>query len=744
MDIIFRNLWRRATRSLLTILGIAIGVAAVVSLGAMAQGIVANYSNALGLGNDLLVIQANAYDVVFSSLNEEMGERIQGVPGVAHVDAGVFGWINVDAVPYFLIFGYDPGSLAIQHYRIVEGKPVTGPRQIAIGRRAADALKLGVDDTLRIYGAPYRIVGIYETGQGMEESGGVVTLEDAQTITQKQRQVSLFQVGLQRGTDPDLVMQRITNLDRGLTVTRSSDYDAGEQWTTYLQGFAWGIAAIAILIGGLGMMSALVMSVLERTREIGTLRAVGWSRGMITRMILGEALTLSATGGLLGLVMGVGLAWLAAQVPGAGAFLEGSFSPSIFAQGMATALGLGLVGGAYPAWTAAGLQPVEALRYEGGGATQTGGWLARYGSQSFRNLWRRRTRTLISVSGIAIGVATLVMLGGLIEGMIGQLNRLAGSGGAGSLTVMQRDVADMSLSTLDERIADQIRSMPQVKSVSPFVLGVVSSPELPLFLVAGLDPNHAAIEHYKLVEGRYVQRPYEIVLGKVAADNFKVGVGDTIALYDNRYRIVGIVQTGVSFEDSGGMLAMREAQRLLNRGRTVTFIFVDVHDPSQAPAVLAAIDRRFPEARTSLSSQFAQDTADIATTMAMTDAIRVLAMLVGGIVVANTMIMSVYERTREIGTLRAMGWSAGRILGQIVQESLYLCLLAAVMGSLLGVLLLTLVAQLPGIAQFLTPSWTLDTFVLAFGVALILGLLGGIYPAWRASRLEPVEALRYE
>lgn len=744
MDIIFRNLWRRAMRSLLTILGIAIGVAAVVSLGAMAQGIVANYSNALGLGNDLLVIQANAYDVVFSSLNEEMGERIQGVPGVANVDAGVFGWINVDNVPYFLIFGYEPGSPAMQHYHVVEGKPVTGPRQIAIGRRAADALKLGVDDTMRIYGAPYRITGIYETGQGMEESGGVVTLTDAQTITQKQRQVSLFQVGLQRGTDPDLVMQRIANLERDISVTRASDYEAGEQWTAYLQGFAWGVAAIAILIGGLGMMSALVMSVLERTREIGALRAVGWSRAMITRMVMGEALALSLIGGLLGLALGVGMGWLAAQIPGAGAFLEGSFTLSIFAQGMATALALGLVGGAYPAWTAAGLQPVEALRYEGGGATQAAGWLGRVGSQSFRNLWRRRTRTLISVSGIAIGVATLVMLGGLIEGLMGQLNGLAGSGGAGSITVMQRDVADMSLSSLDERIVDQMRSMPQVKSVSPFVLGVISSAELPFFLVAGLDPNYTAIQHYKLIEGRYVQRPNEIVLGKVAADTYKLGLGDTMTIYDNRYRVVGIVQTGVSYEDSGGMLAMREAQRLLNRGRTVTFIFVDVREPSQAATVITMIDQRFPEARASLSSQFAQSTNDIASSKAMTNAIRALAMLVGGIVVANTMIMSVYERTREIGALRALGWSAGRILRQIIQESLYLCLLAAVAGSLLGVAALTAVAQMPGIARMLTPSWTLDTFALAFAVSIALGLLGGIYPAWRASRLQPVEALRYE
>ena len=281
----------------------------------------------------------------------------KAIPGVNNVEAGIFGWINLDQSPYFLIFGYAPNSVAMQHYRIVAGKPVTGPRQIVIGRRGAEALDKKIDERLRIYGVPYQIVGLYETGQGMEESGGVVTLEDAQTITQKQRQVSLFQVGLRPNVDINQVMQRIKNLDKAITVSKSSEYEGSKQWTGYLQGFARGIAAIAISIGGLGMMSAMVMSVLERTREIGTLRAVGWSRWRILRLILAEALGLSLLGGLLGCAIGALLAWLAGQIPGVGAFLEGYFTPSSFIQGLANAWGWGLVVGAYPAWSWANLQP---------------------------------------------------------------------------------------------------------------------------------------------------------------------------------------------------------------------------------------------------------------------------------------------------------------------------------------------------------------------------------------------------
>jgi ABC-type antimicrobial peptide transport system permease subunit len=738
-----RNLWRRKMRSALTILGIAIGVAAVVALGAMAQGMIVNYGTAIGLSNDLLVMQANALDPIFSSLDEELGLRVRAIPGVANVDAGVYTWIATEEMPFFLIFGYEPGSPAAAHYRIVEGKPVTGPKQIVLGRRAADSLKKRVDDTVRLYGVPYHIVGIYQTGQGMEESGGVVTLADGQEIAQKPRKVSLFQVGLARGADIDQVIKRIEATDKGLTVSKASEYNASEQWAVWLYGFAWSIAAIAIIVGGLGMMNAMVMSVLERTREIGALRALGWRKWQVVRMILGEATVLSAIGGVVGILLGVGLTELAASTPGVGAFMEGVYSPALFIQGLATALCLGLVGGAYPAWRAANLLPVEALRYEGGAAAD-GRRPLTVGSQSFRNLWRRRTRTLLSAAGIGIGVATLVTLGGLTKGLIGQLNTMAGSGGAGHITVMQAKVADLSLSALDERMVSQIQAMPGVKAVSPMLMGFVMTADMPFLMIVGLDPNSAAMAHYQLVEGRHVARPNEVIIGKLAAKNYKKSIGDLFTLYGNRYRVVGIYETGVAYEDGSCAIALREAQRLLNRPRSVSFIFVDVTNPAHVAAVRGLIERRFPEAQVSLSSQFAQDTDAIEQMNAMTAAIGLLAMLVGGVVVANTMMMSIYERTREIGTLRAVGWRKRRILSQVLQESLWLCLIAGALGALIGMGGLSLLARLPLMDAFLVVEWDAAIFIRSVGIALLVGVVAALYPAWRASRLQPVEALRYE
>jgi putative ABC transport system permease protein len=123
--------------------------------------------------------------------------------------------------------------------------------------------------------------------------------------------------------------------------------------------------------------------------------------------------------------------------------------------------------------------------------------------------------------------------------------------------------------------------------------------------------------------------------------------------------------------------------------------------------------------------------------------ISLLAIIIGGIGIINTMIMSVYERTREIGVLRAVGWKKGRILGMIMGESLILTLTSGIIGSLIGVLTIELFATL-GILGQIIPAYNIETFIQAFALAIVVGLIGGFYPAYSASRLPPTEALRYE
>ena len=125
-------------------------------------------------------------------------------------------------------------------------------------------------------------------------------------------------------------------------------------------------------------------------------------------------------------------------------------------------------------------------------------------------------------------------------------------------------------------------------------------------------------------------------------------------------------------------------------------------------------------------------------------AVSVLAILIGGIGVTNTMMMSIFERTREIGVLRAVGWKKRRVITMILGESITLCIFSVLIGSLLGIIGARLLMLEPTIGAILEPMFTLETFIRAFLVAFTVGLVGGFYPAYRASKLLPSEALRYE
>ncbi|MGC9358455.1 MAG: FtsX-like permease family protein, partial [Anaerolineae bacterium] len=495
---------------------------------------------------------------------------------------------------------------------------------------------------------------------------------------------------------------------------------------------------IAILIGGVGVMNTMLMSVVERTREFGVLRAVGWRPRRVLGMVMLESLGLSVLGGLLGVALGVGAVFGVRQLPLADAFLPSSVPLDVIGQGMAVAGGLGLVGGSLPAWRASRLLPAEAMRSEGG--TVKVPRHVRW--QALRAILRQPARTLLTVIGITVAIMAIVLLHAMTDGMITQFSGLTGGGGA-HLVGSEAD-ASVDLSKIDEGVVRRIANLPGVRAAEGFLTGYVNVGDLPFFIVFGYRPRGLAIREYQIVEGESLTTNHQIILGRVAAENLNRQVGDTIRIFSSAFKVVGIYETGVSFQDGGAVVTLRDAQRLFGQPHKVSFLGVWLEDPERAEGVIQRIETRFPEVDVGKASEFTEDLTDMQMMKASTWAIAALAIVVGGLGMMNTMVMSVFERTREIGVLRALGWKKWRVLVMIVRESVVLSLLGGVTGILVGFVLGKLLNLNPLVQGFLELEYNVPLFVQAMGIALALGVVGGIYPAWRAANLQPAEALRYE
>ena len=745
---VFKNLWRRKTRTLLTMLGIAVGVAAVVSLSAFGEGMANGFEKVLSsTGADLTVSQKDAIMTFLSSLDQEKGAEIEQVPGVKEVTGTVIGVIQMPEAPYFIVKGEEPHGSVMAHYRIVEGQTLSGKKQILLGRLAAQNFKKTVGETFKINEVSYRVVGIYETGVAMEDGGAVMPLADAQSAFDKRERVSYFNVNVKDPRRLDEVKEEIQKRVENVAVSRSGEASQQTEMLDMYRSFGWFLGIFAIFVGGLGMMNTMLMSVLERTREIGLLRAVGWRRRRIIGLVMGEGIVLALSGGVLGIVLGVGLTALTSLSPSVASMLEGAFTPAIFIQAIVVSLLLGLAGAVYPAWRASQLQPVEAMRRESGAAGNLGPRtrallrLVRLGS--LRSLLRRPTRTLVTVVGIGVGVGFLVSLLAMVDGFTVSFVNIVSAGQA-DLMAEQAKASDISLSTIDDRLADRLRLHPEVKHVSRILIGVTNAPDVQFLMVFGVDINEEYVKHYRVREGRMIGRPREVVIGRGVASGMNKAVGDTIRIAGSSFKVVGIYENGSVMEDAASTILLKDAQQIFGKSRQSSLLGIGLHDPSRAAEIARALEEEFPELMISKSSEATSRMNDFATTYAMLNALIALIVVVGGIVMTNAMLMSVFERTQEIGVLRALGWRRRRVLGMVVAESLALSLLSGLAGIAIGVGLNYLFMLAPLYGQFLEPVYQPELFVRVLALALFLGAIGGIYPAWRATGLHPIEALRYE
>ncbi|HYF12131.1 MAG TPA: ABC transporter permease [Actinomycetota bacterium] len=384
-------------------------------------------------------------------------------------------------------------------------------------------------------------------------------------------------------------------------------------------------------------------------------------------------------------------------------------------------------------------------------------------SEAISNIWRRPLRTALTILGIVIGVFALTVMGALAE----KLNVLVDGGDEyfrTRLFVFDEGAASgfqASARPIARDLVERIEEVDGVDRATPVLQTLLDPEEFGGFdipeLLTGIEPETWYDDRVELRidAGRFLAEGDEGVttIGADLAERYGLRVGDTFTMRDREFEVIGVLERTLTFPDKIAYVPLVDAQAIYvesvpdaleeRTDQLATQIEVFPNDLTDADAIAEAITAELDGVRVVTPEEVADQIgqASIVFNLIIVGA-SVIAVIVGGLSVINTMVMTVSERVREIGIKKAVGAPTGAILREFVIEATLLGAIGGLVGLAAGAaLVLVLNAQTAGSGTtvfLLTPVLLLRSFLFA----TILGALAGIYPALRAARLDPVAALR--
>ncbi len=367
---VLKNLLRRRLRTFLTLCGIGMAVGAFVGLvgfsRAFEQQWLRIYSSS---GIDITVVQGT---FVNTSLDVSAAAKIRSLPDVAQAVPMAFNVMDLTPDVTALVYGWQADSFEFGSLKILEGQRFQdGKPEVMLGDLLAEDLKKKPGDTLEIQGTPFTVTGIYHGASALEADAVIMPLDQMQQLTSLQGKASTVHVRLRpapRGEAWDQYEKHaeaeIEAALPGLRAMPAEERASDNQIVKLAHASAWGTSALAIIIGILGIANTMVMAVFERTQEIGILRAIGWRRRQILALIQLEAAILGLVGGFLGIAFGWCALRVLAALPETGSLVSASLRWPLLAEAMGIAVLAGLIAGAFPAWRAGKLSPMDALRHD--------------------------------------------------------------------------------------------------------------------------------------------------------------------------------------------------------------------------------------------------------------------------------------------------------------------------------------------------------------------------------------------
>ncbi len=364
-----------------------------------------------------------------------------------------------------------------------------------------------------------------------------------------------------------------------------------------------------------------------------------------------------------------------------------------------------------------------------------------------RNLWSKKARSIGLAFAVAIAVMAVVTLDVTSSGLEKSAAAIISVGKA-DFTVAQKGASDTLSSTIDQQELARLRETPGVASVVGVLVETENlNADNPVFIEIGINPGDLSSFGVSVVAGKpYLPTAaHEVMLGWRAAANLGLKVGDRFNANGTWNTVTGIYSTGNSFGDAGAMLPLPAIQGYNRLPGIVTLAFVKVSPGASSAAVAARVDYAQPQLTTiRTAAQFGRADRTLVYLQAAVNGSTVLAILIGAVIIGNTMLLSLFERIREFGLMRAVGWTRRRTVTLLLSESLLLAFLGAALGVVLSFFIVNVLESLPVLKGILHADFTQGAFWRALFTALVMTLIGAFYPITRAALLSPLKALSHE
>jgi putative ABC transport system permease protein len=360
------------------------------------------------------------------------------------------------------------------------------------------------------------------------------------------------------------------------------------------------------------------------------------------------------------------------------------------------------------------------------------------------NLSRHRIRSFISIAGIAFSVAAMLTIVTILQGAVGMFSGILSSDS--QIIVFERNVSDLFFSNVSPAAVNEIASWPIVQHADPVLFGIVSSADHPIITCFGVTAEDARIRKATWVAGdraSFAQHADDVVLGQRAAEFLSATMGSHVQIGHGTFHVIGILKTTNGFEDGGVFMPLSAAQNFFHKDGS-SVITIKLRDKEDIARFKSMVKAKFPNLIALEDAEFTRSYSQFKILKATAWAVGGCGLLLGGLGVANTMIMSVFTRIREIAILRVSGFSNAQIAGMIFGESAIVAVVGAFVGLTIGTCFLYILKQIPALHGYVDVTIEPAVVLIVIVLALLTGVAGALYPAIYAMRIRAVEALRFE